>query len=117
MSDSTALRSFSTAFGYIGIVLANLQTGLGRIAPNREHIHRELNRHPEVIMEAVQTVCRRYNIPAAYEMAKEFSRGRTPNNPITLTAIREEYIKKIPGLPEQERDRLLALTPETYLGF
>ena len=117
MSDSTALRSFSTAFGYIGIVLANLHTGLGRIAPNHEHIQCELNRHPEVIMEAVQTVCRRYNIPAAYEMAKEFSRGRTPNNPITLTAIREEYIKKIPGLPEQERDRLLALTPETYLGF
>jgi adenylosuccinate lyase len=117
MSDSTALRSFSTAFGYIGIVLANLQTGLGRIAPNREHIRLELNRHPEVIMEAVQTVCRRWNIAGAYELAKEFSRGRTSDNPITLTAIREEYIKKIPGLPDQERERLLALTPETYLGF
>ncbi len=117
MSDSTALRSFSTAFGYIGIVLANLHTGLSRIAPNNEHIQLELNRHPEVIMEAVQTICRRYNIPAAYEMAKEFSRGRTLDNCITLTAIREEYIKNIPGLPEQERERLLALTPETYLGF
>lgn len=117
MSDSTALRSFSTAFGYIGIVLANLQTGLGRVAPNREHITRELDRHPEVIMEAVQTVCRRYNIPAAYEMAKEFSRGRTTANPVTLDDIRDEYIKKIPGLPEQERDRLLALTPDDYLGF
>ena len=115
MSDSTALRSFSTAFGYIGIVIANLRTGLGRVAPNKEHISRELDRHPEVLMEAIQTVCRHWNIPAAYEMAKEFSRGKS--EAVTLDAIRDEFIIRIPGLPEAERDRLLALTPAAYLGL
>lgn len=115
MSDSTALRSFSTAFGYIGIVLANLRTGLGRIAPNKEHIERELDRHPEVLMEAIQIVCRRWNIPAAYEMAKDFSRGKS--GAITLSAIRDEFINRIPGLPDMERNRLLELTPAAYLGL
>jgi adenylosuccinate lyase len=115
MSDSTALRSFSTAFGYIGIVVANLRTGLSRVAPNKEHITSELDQHPEVIMEAIQTVCRRWNIPAAYEMAKEFSRGKS--GVITLDAIQKEFISRIPGLPEAERGRLLALTPAAYLGL
>ena len=75
----------------------------------------ELDRHPEVLMEAIQTVCRRWNIPAAYEMAKEFSHGKS--GAITLDAIKKEFISKIPGLPEAERDRLLALTHATYLGL
>ena len=115
MSDSTALRSFSTAFGYIGIVLANLRSGLGRIAPNKEHIAQVLNRHPEVLMEAIQTVCRKWNIPSAYEMAKDFSRGKS--GAISLSAIRDEFISRIPGLPDSERNRLLALTPTAYLGL
>lgn len=114
MSDSTALRSFSTAFGYIGIVVANLRTGLGRVAPNKEHLVRELDSHPEVLMEAIQTVCRKWNIPAAYEMAKDFSRGKSA---ITLAAIRDEFICRIPGLPDSERNRLLELTPAAYLGL
>ena len=114
MSDSTALRSFSTAFGYIGIVVANLRTGLGRVAPNKEHIVRELNGHPEVLMEAIQTVCRKWNIPAAYEMAKDFSRGKSA---ITLAAIQDEFICRIPGLPDSERNRLIELTPAAYLGL
>ena len=117
MSDSTALRSLSTAFGYISIVVANLRTGLSRVAPNTEHIASELDRHPEVIMEAIQTVCRRCNIPAAYEMAKDFSRGRHGANHVTLEAIQKEFISRIPELPDAERDRLLALTPSTYLGL
>lgn len=115
MSDSTALRSLSTAFGYIGIVIDQLQQGLDRVHPNPEHMRAELDRHPEVIMEAVQTVCRRYNIPAAYEMAKEFSRGRSGQ--ITLEQIRSEFIAKIPGLPEEARSRLLTLEPSEYLGW
>jgi adenylosuccinate lyase len=115
MSDSTALRSLSTAFGYIGIVLDQLHQGLDRIHPNPEHMRAELDRHPEVIMEAIQTTCRRYNIPAAYEMAKEFSRGRSGQ--ITLEQIRSEFIAKIPGLPEAARSRLLTLEPAAYLGW
>lgn len=115
MSDSTALRSFSTAFGYIGIVVANLRTGLGRVAPNKEHISRELDRHPEVLMEAIQTVCRRCNITAAYEMAKEFSRGKSED--ITLEDIRYDFIWKLQELPTAELNRLLTLTPAAYLGL
>ncbi len=115
MSDSTALRSLSTAFGYIGIVIDQLHQGLDRVHPNPEHMRAELDRHPEVIMEAIQTVCRRYNIPAAYEMAKEFSRGRSGQ--ITLEQIRSEFIAKIPGIPEEARSRLLTLEPSAYLGW
>jgi adenylosuccinate lyase len=115
MSDSTALRSLSTAFGYIGIVIDQLHQGLDRVHPNPAHMRAELDRHPEVIMEAIQTTCRRYNIPNAYEMAKEFCRGRSGQ--ITLEQIRSEFIAKIPGLPEDARSRLLMLEPAAYLGW
>ncbi len=113
MSDSPALRSLSIAFGYIATVISQLQQGLSRICPNVEHMSSELDKHPEVIMEAIQTMCRKYNIPNAYENAKGFSRGRK----ITLQQIREENIAKISGLPEDERERLLQLNPQEYLGL
>jgi len=116
MSDSTVLRSLSTAFGYMGIVIDQLCNGLDRIHPNPEHMRAELARHPEVIMEAVQTVCRRYNLAGAYELAKDFAR-RERNSPLTLDEIRSEFIAKIEGLPDTARNRLLELKPEDYLGM
>jgi adenylosuccinate lyase len=115
MSDSTALRSLSTAFGYMGIVIDQLRNGLDRIHPNPEHMRAELARHPEVIMEAVQTVCRRYNLAGAYEQAKDFAR-RERSTPLTLEQIRSEFIAKIVGLPDAVRIRLLELKQEYYLG-
>lgn len=116
ISDSTALRSMSTAFGYIAIVIEQLGNGLERIYPNPEHMREELNRHPEVIMEAVQTVCRRYNLPGAYEHAKDFVRHNR-DSPLTLEKICSNFIDNIKGLPDYAHEKLRKLKPEEYIGF
>jgi adenylosuccinate lyase len=70
----------------------------------------DLDDNWEVIAEAVQTVMRRYGIDSPYEKLKSFTRGRRVGGP----AMRE-FITAL-DLPDDVRERLLALTPATYLG-
>ena len=60
--------------------------------------------------EPVQTVMRRYGLPKPYEQLKALTRGRG----ITEEALRE-FIAQL-DLPEEPKQRLLKLTPRTYLG-
>ena len=56
---------------------------------------------------------RKYDIPNPYELLKDFTRGKA-------TVSRSEYlefINKIQGLPESEKQFLLALTPQKYTGL
>jgi adenylosuccinate lyase len=61
--------------------------------------------------EAVQTVMRAHGIPDAYDKLKTFTRGR----PVDEHAMRE-FIASL-GLPAEEKARLMALTPATYVGL
>jgi adenylosuccinate lyase len=54
---------------------------------------------------------RRYNVAGAYEQLKELTRGKGINRD-TLQA----FIKELQGIPEAEKQRLLALTPASYIG-
>ena len=64
-----------------------------------------------MLAEPIQTVMRRYNVAGAYEQLKELTRGKGINRD-TLQA----FIKNLKGIPEAEKQRLLALTPATYIG-
>jgi adenylosuccinate lyase len=70
-----------------------------------------LERAWEVLGEAVQTVMRAHGIPNAYDRLKAFTRGR----PIDQAAMRD-FIATL-ELPVAEKERLLRLTPESYLGL
>jgi adenylosuccinate lyase len=65
----------------------------------------------EVLAEAVQTVMRRYGIPEPYEKLKALTRGKA----VTQDLL-QEFIASL-DVPDQEKQRLLALTPETYIGL
>jgi adenylosuccinate lyase len=54
---------------------------------------------------------RAHGIPDAYDRLKEFTRGR----PTDQTAMRD-FISTL-DLPAAEKERLLRLTPGTYLGL
>ena len=71
----------------------------------------ELDRAWEVLGEAVQTVMRAHGIPDAYDRLKTFTRGR----PMDEHAMRE-FIASL-ALPPEEKARLMALTPATYVGL
>lgn len=75
LSDSTVQRSLGSAFGYHMIALSALKKGMGKLSLNKKVIQKELDDHPEVLGEAIQTVLRKNKVPNAYEKMKELTRG------------------------------------------
>ena len=85
--------------------------GLGKLQVNEHRIAEDLDHAWEVLAEAVQTVMRRYGVPHPYEQLKALTRGKEGITRETMRAF-------IAGLdiPADAKDRLLALTPATYIG-
>ena len=54
---------------------------------------------------------RRYGIPNPYEKLKALTRGQAVTKEILL-----EFVQTL-DIPEAEKERLLKLTPETYIGL
>ncbi len=75
LSDSTVQRSIGTAFGYHLLALRSLERGLKKLSVNKKMIQQELDLHPEVYAEAIQTVLRKHGVKGAYEKLKELTRG------------------------------------------
>ena len=111
LSDSTVLRNMPMAFGYMMVALASLQNGLKKIIFDRAAAKQEVNNHPEVLAEALQTILRAAGHANAYEQLRDFTRGRK----ITYQDL-QQFIKKV-DVPENIKKRLCTLTPEKYTGL
>lgn len=111
LTDSTVLRNLGVGIGYALIAYQSTMKGLNKLEVNESHLREELNSNWEVLAEPIQTVMRRYGIEKPYEKLKELTRGKR------ITA--QDMIVFIDGLalPEQEKARLKAMTPESYIGF
>jgi adenylosuccinate lyase len=75
LSDSTVQRSVGVAFGYSLLATRSIQKGLGKLSVKKNVIKAELDAHPEVLGEAIQTVLRKNGVKNAYEKMKELTRG------------------------------------------
>ena len=110
LSDSTALRTTGTAFGHAVIAGHSLLKGLAKLEVNPERIAQDLDQAWEVLAEPVQMVMRRYGIDNPYEQLKALTRGKT----ISREAL-QEFISQL-DIPGPAKDRLLELTPSSYIG-
>ena len=111
LSDSTVLRSIGTAFGHSLIGFKYLNNQLGRIVVNKKHVLEDLNNHPEVITEAIQTILRREGVGMPYEKLKELTRGKK----VTLDDI-HKFINTL-KVSDKVKKELLKITPENYTGL
>lgn len=111
LTDSTVLRNLGVGAGYTLIAFDSLLKGLGKLGVNRQAIEADLQSAWEVLAEPVQTVMRRHGIPNAYEALKELTRG----NVIDADALRG-FIEGL-AIPDEDRQRLLTLTPSSYTGL
>jgi adenylosuccinate lyase len=111
LTDSTVQRNLGSAIAHIVIALQSLLKGIGKLQINDAAINADVAKAWEVLAEAVQTVMRRYGIPEPYEKLKALTRGQAVSKEILL-----EFIKTL-EIPDEEIERLLALTPETYVGL
>ncbi len=110
LTDSTVLRNIGVAFGYATLAYASLATGLGKLELNEEALAEDLDASWEVLAEPIQTVMRRFGVQGAYEQLKEVTRGKT----VTAEAL-HGLIRSL-EIPEEEKARLLAMTPASYVG-
>jgi adenylosuccinate lyase len=111
LTDSTVQRNFGVALGYVVIALASAVKGLDKLQVNRDALQADIAEAWELLAEAVQTVMRRYGIPEPYEKLKALTRGKA----VTRELI-HGFIETL-DIPASEKTRLLALTPENYLGL
>ena len=111
LSDSSKLRNLGVIFSHSLISVKETLTGLNKIIVNKDLLINELNNHYEVLTEAIQTVLRKNKVNSAYELLKELSRGKE----LTKEDIKN-FINKL-DIPEEDKKRLLDLSPSNYIGL
>ena len=111
LTDSTVLRNMGVALGYSQLALVSLSRGIGKLEVASEPIANDLEAAWEVLGEAVQTVMRRYGVPEPYEKLKALTRGQRLEAETLRSFILDLEI------PDDAKERLMSLTPDTYLGY
>ncbi len=111
LSDSTVLRNIGVPLGHSLVAFQSVHKGLGKITINLKALEEDLNKHPEVIAEAIQTILRREGYPNPYEVLKSLSRtGHKPD----LEDFRQ-FILRL-DVSEAVKEELLRIRPDNYLG-
>lgn len=111
LTDSTVQRNFGVALGYVMIALSSAIKGLRKLQADPDAIARDIDNAWEVLAEPIQTVMRRYSVPEPYEKLKALTRGQ---------AVTRELLQEFIGtldIPEDEKERLLQMTPSNYVGI
>ncbi|WP_187279695.1 adenylosuccinate lyase [Quadrisphaera setariae] len=117
LTDSSMQRNIGTAFGHSLLALDNVRKGLAGLDVDHAALARDLDANWEVLGEAVQSVMRAASVAGVpgmddpYSRLKELTRGRR----VDAEGMRA-FVSGL-GLPDDARDRLLALTPGTYTGI
>lgn len=111
LTGSTLIRNQGLGMGYTLLAVKNILRGWERLGVNHEAARDELDRHWEVLAEAVQVILRKNGRPWAYERLKDLTRGATLSKAEYLGLVEEL------DLPPEDRETLLALSPETYTGL
>ena len=117
LTDSSAQRNIGVAFGHSILALDNLTKGLDEVAINAEMLAKDLDENWEVLGEAIQTAIRadvargESNIAEPYALLKELTRGKRVGAADLAAFINGLEVSR------ETKERLLALTPELYVGL
>ena len=117
LTDSTTQRNIGPAIGHSLLAIANIRKGMAGLDVDADAMAADLEGNWEVLGEAVQSVMRTLGVQGVpgldnpYERLKDLTRGHRVDG-----AGMREFIESL-GLPEAERERLLALSPGTYVGY
>ena len=112
LSDSTVLRNLGVAFGHTLLAWDACLRGLDKLEADADRLREDLDASWEVLAEPIQTVMRRCGIADAYDQLKALTRGRAG----VTREVLHGFIRGL-AIPEADKQRLLALTPQTYVGL
>jgi len=111
LTDSTVLRNMGVGFGYSLLAYHSTLKGLDKIKVNAASLAADLDAVWEVLAEPVQTVMRKLGKANPYEQLKEMTRGKQ----VDADSMRR-FIQGL-DIPDTDKQRLLALSPATYIGL
>ena len=111
LTDSSTLRNLGTAVGHSTVALQSALRGVAGLEVNPAALGRDLEHAWEVLAEPIQTVMKAAGFADAYEQLKALTRGAG----ITQEAL-QAFVQSL-DLPPDDKARLLALTPQSYIGM
>ena len=111
LSDSTVERNFGPAFAHSIIGYKSALKGLSKIAINEGKVIEELENHPEVISEAIQTILRKEGYEMPYEKLKELTRGKK----LTMQDF-SNFISQL-DISDYVKEQLHKISPKNYTGL
>ena len=110
LTDSTVLRNLGVGLAHGSIAYQSLLKGISKLEANPTRLAEDLDNCWEVLAEPIQTVMRRYAIEKPYEKLKELTRGKGIDQ-----QSMQEFINNL-EIPAEEKQRLLGMTPASYIG-
>jgi len=110
LTDSTVLRNLGVGVAHTVVAFQAMDKGIGKLTADAYRMGRDLDDNWEVLGEAIQTVMRRHGLPEPYEQLKRLTRGQK----LGREAIRA-FVQEL-ALPEADKQRLLEMTPASYIG-
>ncbi len=117
LTDSTSQRNIGVAFGHSLLAIDNVKRGLAGLDVNPAVLNADLDANWEVLAEPIQSAMRAASIAGVpgmdnpYETLRDLTRGRR----IGADDVRT-FVAGL-GLPADATERLIALTPATYVGI
>lgn len=117
LTDSSSQRNIGLGFGHSLLAIDNVTRGLDELELSQAVLFTDLSENLEVLGEAIQTVIRaevaagRSSIENPYELLKELTRGKR----ISIDDLKV-FINEL-EIGQEAKDRLLLLTPQTYVGL
>lgn len=111
LSDSSMLRNIGVGIAHTMISIKQTIIAINKTEVNEEILYKELEENPEVLSEAIQTVLRKNKYQNAYEILKEFTRGKR----MSIEKI-HQFVNNLDIL-EEDKVNLLKLKPSNYIGL
>lgn len=111
LSDHDHERNYGTAFGYTLIAISLTSNFLDRIVVNKDLMFNELQENKKVLSEAYQTILRSANVNEAYDIFKDFFRGKKVSMQEVSNLINNLDVN------EEIKNKLKDIKVENYIGY
>ena len=116
LTDSTVSRNIGVAMGHLELSLKSIQRGFKQLQPRQSSIKHDLDRHPEIWGEIVQTYLRACGYTQPYQLLRSKLQGVTDKDEIrrVLHSIIDEFDESQIHRPQGlvEREKLLEFLPK-----
>ena len=111
LSDSTVTRNIGVALAHSYLAIEETMKGLRKLDVNAGYCAAELEAHPELLAEPIQTVLRKEGVDDPYNLLKRLTRGkRVTQDELT------QFIDELP-LTQDAKERLKELRVVDYIGI